>query len=515
MSDPVAYLTNRLVSLMPGRPVEDVLYALESPMLRRQLTKDDPLAFALIYLRHHLQSDTVSGGRVTLSEFHEDLIATAKLWMRPMTVPRQNRHAFVAPREVGKSTWCFTILPMWAAAHGHAKFIAAFSDSATQAETHLSTFKHELESNAKLRMDFPDLCEPAKRRNGTQVADRQQQMQQANGFVFAARGLETKVLGLKVNDARPDLLLLDDIEPGEGQYTIGKMAKRLITLQDDILPLNEFARVMLTGTVTMPGSLVHQLVRSVKGEGDEKWITDERFITHYWPGILANDDGTERSVWPEKWPLEGEDGLLARRHERAFLKNFMNAPLPTHSAYWTQEDIRYGDVTGITRTVLSIDPAVTSKVTSDQTGLAVVGWSDSEKKCLVEHAEGVRLIPGEPLRAHVLKLLAAYPHVSMVIIEGNQGQDVWHTVLHDLPVFLKVVQSGRASKAQRAAWSLLRYQQGRVIHAKKLTRLEEQQLAFTGREGQPDDICDAVNQAVNLAMPPVQAQSQGIVLERV
>lgn len=487
MSDPTLHLAHRLANL----PVSERARALAKPGYRRWLTRDDPLAFALVYLRPHLR---LEDGEITLSEFHEDLINIAKEWMDTARVNGQGRHAFIAPRGAGKSTWLFTILPLWAAAHGHTKFIAAFADSATQAEIHLMTLKRELDNNALLREDYPELCAPAKRRSGVQVSDNRQLMQQENGFVFAAKGMDSASLGLKVGNRRPDLILFDDVEPDEAQYSVALAKKRLGTIQDSILPMNLAARVVIAGTVTMPGSIVHQLVRHDRGEGTEAWITDQRIDVHYWPAILANDDGSERSVWPEKWELAF---LQESRTKRWFLKNFMNAPVPTDSLYWVEGDHRYGTVPGVTRTVLSVDPAVTAKASSDETGLAVVGFSPSAQQCLVEYAEGVRLVPGEPLRQRVMEILGAYPHITSVVVEGTQGQQMWHTVLHDLPVRLQIVQSGTASKAVRASWTLQRYQQGQVLHAKKLIRLEEQQVAFTGREGQADDICDSVCQAVN------------------
>lgn len=492
MSDPQEYWDQRIFEVLGGQPEEVVNKALRKPGYRRWLTREDPLMFALLYGRNTLRSPE-TGNQITLSEFHEALLDVAKEWMAPTTAPRQSRHIFVGPRSIGKTSWGYLLLPLWAAAHGHLRFIAAFSDSASQAEGHLATFKRELDTNARLREDFPDLCEPAVRPGGTKVSDNRQLLLTKSGFAFAAKGLDGASLGLKVGNRRPDLLLLDDVEPGESQYSAYQARQRLVTVQDVVLPLNDRAHVLWTGTVVMPGSLVHQAVRHERGEETIPWVTDDKFDVHYVPAILTNADGTERSIWPEKWPMEYLNSI---RHTRSYAKNFANLPVPNESLYWTEVDIRYGVVTGITRTVLSIDPAVTAKASSDETGLAVVGFSPSEQKCLVEFAEGVRLTPGEPLRKRVLEILAMYPHITSVVVEGTQGQAMWHTVLHDLPVRLHIIQSGKASKAVRASWALQRYQQGQVLHARKLLRLEEQMVAFSGREGMADDVVDAVGQAI-------------------
>ncbi|WP_121720710.1 hypothetical protein [Streptomyces sp. E2N171] len=242
---------------------------------RVALTRNDPLLFAYLYLPHHLTTDS---GSQSLSAFHLDLIEYAKTWTKPVTKPREYRDCFIAPRNAGKSTWLFLLLPMWAAAHGHVKFVAAFSDSASQAEDHLQTFKTELDTNERLTSDFPDLCTPMMgqkiRRHVAQSSD---QIMQANGFVFMAKGIDAKTLGMKVGRQRPDLLLFDDIEPPEATYSEIEASRRLTTLLDAALPLNIYARVAIVGTTTMPGSIIDQL-RTV-GEAKREWESEKPEIS--------------------------------------------------------------------------------------------------------------------------------------------------------------------------------------------------------------------------------------------
>lgn len=508
MTDPLRHLMARARSLMPGfddKTITDLIG--RSSEVRRQLTYDDPLAFALIYAQKHLRSDE-TGDEITLSDFHLDLVANARTWMKPTTEPAQDRRCYVAPRSSGKSTWAFLILPLWAAAHGHLKFVAAFSDSASQAELHLQTFKRELDENALLRRDFPKLCKPATRSTGVQVSDNRSLLLTDTGFAFAAKGIDAGTLGLKVGSKRPDLLVLDDVEPGESQYSEYQAKQRLITLQDVVLPLNIYARVMITGTVTMPGSIIHQLVMHGRGEPlpNSSWIEEEGIKVSYWAAILQNEDGSERSIWPAKWPLEYLESI---RTTRSYAKNMANLPVPADGAYWTEHDFRYGSVPGITRTVLSIDPAVTSKTKSDATGMAVVGFSPTMQQCLVEWAEEVRVAPGEPMRAKALRLISQFPHITGIHVEVDQGHDLWRNVFHDMPPHIKIsYQSSqtvaKGSKGVRAELALNRYQQARIFHAAKLFRLEEQMLFFDGRDGRADDLVDAVSTAINGFLPAAQ-----------
>lgn len=65
----------------------------------------DPLAFALIYLPHHLRGDE-TGGQITLSEFHLDLIEQARRWIVADELPAQHRDGYVAPGASGKAPGC-------------------------------------------------------------------------------------------------------------------------------------------------------------------------------------------------------------------------------------------------------------------------------------------------------------------------------------------------------------------------------------------------------------------------
>lgn len=460
---------------------------------RRILSRLDVVLFALLYVPHHLKGPE-TGDQITFSEFHIALAEYARELVKPIGgSPAERRDAWVAPRGVGKSTWLFLIIPLWLACHGHRKFIAAFASSATQAQDHLMSFKRELENNQLLRNDFPDLCVPARRPKGNTESDSQSMYIAKNRFVFAARGIDSANLGMKISERRPDHLILDDIEGTEGNYTPTMKDHRLATLLSGILPLNVFASVTMAGTVAIPGAIVDDIVCKHRGEEYPDWVDDENFTPRYFDAILTNDDGTERSLWPEKWPMEWINKV---RHTRHFQSQYRNISAAADSAFWTGSDFKIRDDLPLTGQLLSIDPAITSKEKSDFTGLAVIGYSRSNDACVVRDAWQVRIPPGEPLRRRVLEILDEYPEILGIVVEVNQGGDLWkNTVLHDMPCPVRTVSQSRP-KEERAGSLLAKYQRDRVFHAKRLPALEGQMIRFP--LGANDDLIDAVGTGVEV-----------------
>jgi hypothetical protein len=309
------------------------------------------------------------------------------------------------------------------------------------------------------------------------------------------------------------------VEPDEANYsapdtsrrTRSGVEKRLGTITDAILPLNIRARVVMVGTVTMPGSIIHQLVKVANGEDQPelRWVRDEKIIPHHHRPLVLDENGQERSVWPQKWSTAW---LLSMRHTRSYAKNYDNDPLGLDGAFWTKDDFVYGPLDPPpTRYLLQLDPAVTTKGTSDFTGWAVVAFRPRTQAypqaCEVVAAGQVKLA-GEALRTWVLAKLTEHARIRAVRVEVNQGGDLWYTVLHDLPVKL-IVHSSTEPKEVRFSYVLDFYQRGGglVRHREKIRAAEEQMVAFP--KAPFDDIADAVCSGILYFMRPTLAVPTG------
>jgi hypothetical protein len=469
---------------------------------RIELTKTDPLAFALVYLTHHLQGKA-TGDDITFAKLHVQLLENAKGWATGTGGLREHRDCYVAPRDSGKTTWLFLLLPLWIAAHEYFKFIVAYSDAIEQARLHLATFRDELDTNELLRYDFPELCKGKTFTTSNRlVSQRQDMLQQANDFIFVTKGMNSASLGLKIGRRRPELIILDDIEPGEEKYSLESVTKRLEALRSKIFYQNQSARVVLVGTVTRVGSIVHQLVESLLHPSDETptWIKDENFTVHYFPPIVVDDNGERHSCWPAKWPLTY---LLAHEHEREYQKNFANQPVNEDGDYWTPADIHYltdDSNLALVQTILQLDVATTSGPRSHYTGIAVVACDpfNGEGKCLLRHVRRVKIGP-KHLRRLVLELLDTFPEIGKIRVESNQGGEAWREVFHDMPVRV-VLNFETVNKLVRTIALLNHYQRSRVLHERQFMQFET--LLFAYPHVMEDDEIDAVSAGVEYFLKP-------------
>lgn len=469
---------------------------------RREVCKHDPLMFAAVYLPHKLfDSAYETIGDVTLNEFHLDVIEYAKSWTRRLDIKHKQHNCFIAPRMTGKSTWINHILPIWAGAYMHKRYILAFSDSDTQAQRWLGNFKAELSTNELLAQDFPEFV-GIRKMGGRDYLDNRNVTMRGNNFLFQVAGADSNVLGANINGQRPEILLFDDIEPTESNYSEHEARKRLNTVLSAHFYLNIAAIKVFIGTTTMPESIIDQ-IRKV-GEAEQRyraeydvfdveafrnsldpvhrWVVDNGIDVHYWPAIVQTDDG-EASLWPERWTM---DYLNSQRHTREFAMNMMNRPVSLDGGYWNEEDIVVDECDDWGNTLISVDPAVTTKRKSDYTGIAVLSRG-SDGRIYVRHAEQVKL-NSDSLKEHVSELIFQYK-AKVLYIETNQGGDLWSQVFAGIPAKFRSMRQTE-KKELRAAQAHDIYRKGHVVHVRHFPTLEEQMLAFP--RVAHDDVLDAV-----------------------
>jgi hypothetical protein len=398
-----------------GRPV----WTEEGAAYRRRMTSQSPVHFALTYLSPYLTDQTT--GRISFAGIHMDLAAT----IASAAIPGPHRDGFVGSREVGKSTWTAApIGPTFVLAHGYRRFFHLFSLTDQQAAGKLATLVGLLYGRGArghacaplLLADFPEL-RPVKGAGGPgrHVLE--------GGQVLAARGMGGETLGENVEGLRPDVIAIDDPQPKEARNTPEVVAKAKSAIRTAILPMGGRAAVWLTGTVTMPGDLMDDVVLAALGKpgrGPDRgaWLGAERIRCHYHP-----------VDWPDRFdPAELAALRAADLHTYALtyephLLGTVAAGRRFTRDLW-RRDLRFPTV----RRIISVDHATEQGPASDMTAIAVLGVDAAGQatpgrgRVCVEHVELGRYdIPA--LRERLFTICESFPRVKpdVVLWERNQG----------------------------------------------------------------------------------------------
>lgn len=471
----------------------------EGSEYRREITRRNVMRFMLVYLPHVLRGANTRG-QMSMSTLHVDMARAALRWTEDA---HGWRDSWVAPRGAAKSTWTSLGFVLWALAHGWRRTVALYSDTEGQVRIHMGELRRELDRNDQLRADFPELI-PDRRVRGT--VDTTFQIIGQEGQSITARSMGSSDLGLKVAGGRPDLVILDDIEPdGQAGYTDRDKAARLEKIGNVILPMNPLAVVQMLGTVTRWGSLSHEVVRAAIGDGaPASWITGMRFRARYYPAIIpagVDEDGQpvgERSLWPASWSLAYLQHL--REHEPDnYRLNYLGQPAEPGGEHWTARSFRYRSWPTMSgQEIVHVDPAVTVTETSDETAVAVMGPAVGRPGVTVlQYCRG-RRVTGSQLRTWLVRLLRENPHITMVVLEENAGGD-WAEILlrprvdgrDPWPASVRLALY-RTWEPKRDRFHTLegRYERAEIVHARVFTELERQMIRYPHIPH--DDLMDTV-----------------------
>lgn len=152
------------------------------------------------------------------------------------------------------------------------------------------------------------------------------------------------------------------------------------------------------------------------------------------------------------------------------------------------ERCRVDEKPDMDRVIVSIDPAVTAKPESDETGIIVIG-KHGPNMYVMEDLSG-RYTPNEWASVAVS---ACKRHNASIVAEVNQGGDMVSQVIQNIDRTIRVKQV-RATKGKfmRAEPVYATYEQSRVWHVGQFPLLESQMVTFNPDTGDSPDRLDAL-----------------------
>jgi phage terminase large subunit-like protein len=162
-------------------------------------------------------------------------------------------------------------------------------------------------------------------------------------------------------------------------------------------------------------------------------------------------------------------------------------------ALWNRqiiEDSRVKESDEMIKVVVAVDPAATSRKTSNKTGIIGCGLGEDRHGYILKD----KSIVGKPIVwGKAVCDLFHELQADIVIAEGNQGGEMVQTVINgiDANIPVKLVWASRG-KHVRAEPISLKYQQGKVHHVGYFPALEDQMCQHTPETRESPDEMDAM-----------------------
>lgn len=241
------------------------------------------------------------------------------------------------PRGSGKTTRS-EVFAIWCQVTGRRGYVAMFGSDAGKASLSIESVKMEYAENDLLYEDFPEVCHAIRaldgrpQRCGSQTYKGERthidwtaetivlptipgskgsgSIMSCHGITAASRGLRYKRADGK--QARPDLVILDDIQTDESASTPGQVNKRLRIIKKNILKLGGHGKslaVVCNATVIAKGDVIDQLlndpawqgvrvkaVRSWADEHETMWLGEYKRIRQTYDKDI---DGDQLRAWRE------------------------------------------------------------------------------------------------------------------------------------------------------------------------------------------------------------------------
>lgn len=384
-----------------------------------------------------------------------------------------------------------------------------------QADDHVSNIGAILESS-RIERAYPKLAERHVGKYGNSKGWRVNRLRTASGFTIDAVGLDTAARGVKLEDARPDFMIVDDIDGENDGPEVTR--KKIKTLTRALLPAgSRDMAVLAIQNLVHPDSVFARLTPDHPEPAD---FLAGRIVVGPIPAIrnLAYEQRDGRFVITAGQPtwdgqnLEDCQAFIDDWGLTAFLTEAQHEVEPPPGGMydhieWRQIDHDQVPWHSLVRTVVWVDPAVTNTDQSDAMGIQCDAI-DSDGIVYRLHSWEARTSPLDALKRAIRT--AWQFRAEAVGVETDQGGDTWQSVyreayrelteeliaagervIPDLPLFRSdKAGAGHGGKAHRSAQMLADYERGLIVHVRGTTAILERALRRFPRT-KPFDLADA------------------------
>lgn len=410
-------------------------------------------------------------------------------WVTGLTPGKRPRpRVEVWPRGGAKSTTIELSLAYLGSAPSPVRHYALYvSETQAQADKHVAAVAAMLESLGVGR---------AMNEYGVAKGWRRQEIRTSTGFNITAFGLDSGMRGVKLDEYRPDLIIMDDID---GRHdTPATTQKKIDVITESILPAGSAdVAVVVVQNAIHADSIVSQLA-----DGRADFLYDREPATVE-PAV--RDLTYEQTIQPDGTPYyritggeptwAGQDLETCERQlnlwgPNAFEREAQHNVEVTEGGLWEMdrdiEPFRVTEVPDLDRIVVGVDPNAGG---ADEAGIIVAGisWRIGDELLLKPHGFVLadRTVSGGS-KVWAEEAVTAYHayRADALVAEANNGGDMVAVTIETVENAPRVelVHASRG-KITRAEPVQKLYADGRVHHVGRFRQLEREQC--TWRPGQP------------------------------
>lgn len=375
----------------------------------------------------------------------------------------------------------------WVGLRGTRKFALYVSGTQGQANKHVQAIATRFEKLGRGR---------ALNRYGNSLGWRVDLLRVDNGFNVLALGLDAAARGIKLEDARPDLIILDDVD--ERHESEESVKKKVATITESILPTGatdaavlfvqnrihsgSIATMLATGTADfLHGRRLYEepAVKSLEYQADQ--LEDGR----RWYRITGGE-----ATW-EGQNLKTCELQMNEWGRSAFLREAQHETEESEDGLWDRERdldpfrISQNKLPAVTRIVVAVDPNATSG--GDEAGIVAAGIWRTPQGVLHGYVIEDATVGGGPA-TWAKASVACYKRweADALVAEANNGGDMVAITIGTVPGSppVKLIHASRG-KLTRAEPVQKLYEDGRVHHVGVFIELERELCRWRPDGSQP------------------------------
>lgn len=323
---------------------------LKDQIFRKEIVRKSFEFFFPIYLHEYMEFE--------FAPFHKEMFHILEKEKYKFVV-------FAAFRGSAKSTIVTTAYTLWSVLGAQQKkCIVICSQTELKARQHLTSIKNQLLSNELLKKDLgPFEEEKNDLGNATAIIIKKMDVK----IMICSVG--QSIRGMRHNQYRPDLIILDDVEDQESVKTKEGRAKTFSWLTSDIIPAGMGkTRIITIGTLLHENSVLKRLQKKIEN-GEMK---RNNGIYREYPIVDSNGN----SLWLGKYPTSESIEELREKimDEVAWQREFMMKIISSDEQIVTINDIQWYDELPKQKPgciCIGVDLAISQKASADFPAIVV------------------------------------------------------------------------------------------------------------------------------------------------